>query len=206
MSSYKLIRPDKPTKEQDGLGLRLVAGLLALGVFWTALSFGVQTWQLLAILFSAQILASRTLRANMNDWPRNRDVFGGLQLLPERIIATTENHKTTILSTDQVRSLLLDYNHVKGKRLSFLDIWHNGLAEVTIRLEDGSEHQFKFVVERPAQAADLETFLRAMYSKGVDVNERFGTDRIRMFLLDPMRSFNEIQTLKKELGVPDISQ
>ncbi len=200
MVTFKLIRPDKASTEpdQDKAFLRslpITIAVCALAVWWNMLGL------LLALTGVALVLQLFGIpRRLLRDWPRNIDVIGQLHVDEHGLVHSVEGGREPFLFK-AMRSALLAHNHIKGEPLGPRDMAHNGIATLTLTMQDAQERTMKFLVERREQVPDVEFLLGNMYKQGVQLKEHVGRLRLKTILFKLGRSYAEIQALKKELGV-----
>ena len=143
----------------------------------------------------------RYIRSTYSDWPRAQDVIGELIVEPTRLIRSDTSGAHTSHSIETITTVHLYYNYVKGMTYVYRGPLNSGLSELVLHDRDGSRYSLKFLIEQKGQLPALEAFLRTLYLSGIPVREQFGRHDSAMVLLKPDRSFQEIQALKKELGV-----
>ena len=201
MATFKLIRPDKDIRERGDLRGRLLTALLAiLSAAIPALLGLPATWAGVAVLIAA-FGWRRYIRSTYSDWPRAQDVIGELIVEPTGLIRSDKNGARTSHPIEAITAVHLHYNYVKGMTYVYRGPLNSGLSELILHGRDGSRHSLKFLIEHKGQLPALEAFLRTLYRSGIPVREQFGRHGSAMVLLKPDRSFQEIQALKKELGV-----
>lgn len=127
-------------------------------------------------------------------------MIGQLHVDEKGLVPLVDSARDPIPFKD-MRSAVLEHNHIQGEPLGPRDIAHNGIATLRMTLKNGQERTIKFLIERKDQVPDVELLLRAMYTKGITLQEYAGRLRLKTILFKHGRSFKEIQALKKELGV-----
>ncbi|MBX2972730.1 MAG: hypothetical protein KF797_06480, partial [Flavobacteriales bacterium] len=134
------------------------------------------------------------------DWPRDKDMIGELHVDDDGLTLTQDGDLQHVLFQD-VRSAILEHNHIKGEALSHRDITHNGIATLSLTFHNGHAVTIKFLIAGRDQVPGVEFLLRGMYKRSIEVKEFVGRLRLRTILFKLGRSFKEIQALKEELGV-----
>ena len=200
MATFKLIRPDKRSLEPDQDRLFLLSIPITIAI--CALSVWFNLVGLLVVLIGVGLLLKLTgiLRRSLKDWPREKDVIGELRVDEHGLMQIRDGEVEQVLYKN-IRSALLEHNHIKGEPLGPRDIAHNGIASLHMTFQNGHEQTIKFLVERKEQVPDVESLLRTMYTSGISLKEYAGRLRLKTILFKHGRSFQEIQALKKELGV-----
>jgi hypothetical protein len=97
--------------------------------------------------------------------------------------------------------VLFKFNYVKGEPAFARDILHNGIACISINTKSGEVVNYKFLIEKKDQLADLKAILSRWYKSGIKVQERFANHEVKCILLNIQPSYAQIQALKVELGV-----
>lgn len=200
VATFKLIRPDKDMRQPGAMSVRLFTALLVITSTAIMAMMGLPaTWAGVAVLISA-FGWYRWIRSMSTDWPRSQDVIGELLIEPTRLIRSDTSGAQTSHSIETITTVHLYYNYVKGMTYVYRGPLNSGVSELVLHDRGGSRHSLKFLIEQKEQLPALEAFLRTLYRSGIPVREQFGHHGSAI-LLKPGRSFQEIQALKKELGV-----
>lgn len=198
--TFKLIHPGKRSLEpdQDKAFLRSIPitfAVCAIAVWWDLL------WLLMLLPPLALVLQLLGIpRKLRSDWPKGKDVVGELRVDEQGLIQIRDGDEAQI-PYKNIRSALLEHNHIKGEPLGPKDILHNGIATLTITMKSGEQEMIKFLVENRDQVPAMEHLLRTMYKLGIPLREFAGRLRLKTILFKHGRSYADIQALKKDLGV-----
>ena len=154
------------------------------------------------LLFIAIILLLPIIiRRFYSDWTRTKDIIGKIEINSDRI--NCKNANLEIL-TDEIVSLELRQNYIKGKRYLLRDIIHNGIAELKIEQKTGENYRLVFLIENKEQFDNLGKTLKELYRKKVNIKETMFNSELKTVLLRPHWKFNDLQNLKKELNIDTI--
>ncbi len=200
MATFLLIRPDKVSIEPDVDKAFLwnipISGIAVALAFWSE-----KMWLLFLLLPVTLLLKLVGFpRRFLPDWPRDKDVVGELHVDQEGL-TMVQNGVPVPIPFQNVRTAVLEHNHIKGETLGPRDIAHNGIATLSLILTDGQAKTIKFLVARMEQVPNVEFLLRTMYMRGIGVKEYVGMLRLKTTVFKHGRSYSETQALKEELGI-----
>lgn len=200
MVTFPLIRPDKVSIEPDVS--KAFLWNIPISVIVIALAFWLDKLWLLLLLLPVTLLLKLVgfPRRLLPDWPRDKDVVGELHVDAEGL-TVVQNGVPVPISFQNVRTAVLEHNHIKGEALGPRDIEHNGIATLSLTFTDGEPRIIKFLMAKKDQVPDMEFLLRTMYIRGIGVKEYVGRLRLKTTVFKHGRSHKEIQALKEELGI-----
>ena len=199
--NYKQIRENFVTKDKDNIFLTIFLFFALIAVY---LYFFHDLFPRLIdiVVFTGIILLLPiTTRRFYSDWTRTKDIIGKIEINSDRI--NCENSNLEIL-TDEIVSLELRQNYIKGKRYLLRDIIHNGIAELKIEQKTGENHRLVFLIENKEQFDKLGKTLKELYRKKINIKETMFNSELKTVLLRPHWKLNDLQNLKKELNIDTI--
>lgn len=199
--NYKLIRENIETQDKDNVFLTIFLFFAFIAAYFYFLrdlfSRPIDIVVIVGIIF----LLPLTIRRFYSDWTRTKDIIGKIEITPESIIC--ENANTEIL-TNEIVSLELKQNYIKGKRYLLRDIIHNGIVELKIKMKSGDDHRLVFLIENKEQFEYLGKILKELYKMQICIKETMFNTALKTILLKPHWNFNELQNLRKELNIETI--
>ena len=199
--NFKLIKADKDISEKDGFGVTVISSvLLAILVVYLAKETEVPRYLVLLVVLAYFLFGRSQIRKLFSDWVKKDDIIGTLEFNNEEFL-TTSLTKHEKLKYEDVASIFLHYNYIKGKQFAVKDIIHNGLAEIKINTKTGEHYIFKFLIENKNQIADLKPIWKQLYLSGVLIREKMGKYEVKTIMFDGKLTDDKIKSYKKDLNV-----
>jgi hypothetical protein len=197
---FKLIRADKDSKDKDSMLFKALFALLILfPCSYFLLSNGANHILIVIFFLLLFFIGYPVFRSFLGDWVREKDIIGVIRFEEEQV-KIVSGHET-ILRYQDWSNVLFKFNYVKGEPAFARDILHNGIACISINTKSGEVVNYKFLIEKKNQLADLKAILSRWYKSGIKVQERFANHEVKCILLNIQPSYAQIQVLKDELGV-----
>jgi hypothetical protein len=174
-----------------GTGLTLMLVILSPFPIFVSLIIG------LALVF----IVRPQVRKLYGDFAKEKDYVGDVVFEDDKISwQEGDDLKSVVLGV--LASIEIHHNFVQGQAYVRRDIIHNGLAEIKLVGNDGSEHKFKFVIHTSDQIEALRLCWKHYYCAGINVKEFMGNGRIKSVLFSPIpMGHAERQALKDELKI-----
>lgn len=134
------------------------------------------------------------------EWLSKTVVVGTLIVHADGLESAQNNTIEKIRFQDIAKARFI-HDHIKGARFHMKDIEHTGIAHLVLNLRSGKELTYTLLIHRWEQVPQVQEMLRSLYRQRVDLQEFMGRQKLRTILFEQGRSFDEVQALKKELGI-----
>jgi len=138
------------------------------------------------------------IRKLLPDWPRAKDKAGVLHISAQEIKVDSGNTQTIGIDEIEKMEILSDhYSGYDGKDR----ITHHGMGMFMIKMNNGEEYNIKCLLENPEDKASLGAILRQWYKEKIPLKEYLVPQHTRALLMEDNWKYEELQELKKELGI-----
>ena len=195
---YKHIRDDKEIKDKEIAGITALSVLIPIGLTLFFFKDRLPVGYLLLIIVPILYFIPKLVRTLYSDWVKERDIIGFIEIEPERIFTNIDSME---IDVNKIVKMEIKFNYIKGKRYNHRDIFHNGLAEFLIDLNDGRKKRIVFLIETKKQLESLSLVLKEYYRKRIEIKEFFCRHMVKTILLNPKWNYKELQNLKQELNI-----
>jgi hypothetical protein len=144
----------------------------------------------LIILGISKLLSKSAIQAN--------DIIGKILFEAEKI---TINNLEISITPQNIQSILIHHNHIRGHALFARDNKRDGFATITIHPKTGSPFSAKFVIYSYKEQDSLRQVMLQWYRQKIEIKELIGYEKTKTFALNHNLRYAEIEEIKKEIGI-----
>lgn len=173
-ATFKLVTYKKSMKERDGFGVTIITSLvLSLIAVYLAVQLKINPFIIVIIIIIQNYIIAPWMRRQFIDWVKEKDIIGIVEFYDHYLIAKNSTNTAKIIY-EELESIFIHYNHIKGKSFATKDIIHNGLAEIKLYTKNEELKKFKFLIENQYQINDLKPIWKNLYLSGIFIREKLG--------------------------------